>query len=116
MDKPVKKAQAVRRGIYFSESDADLLEYIDSQEVSASKFVTQIIREKMEGRLHQPLPLSEEDLTNRQLLEEIKSLMENVKGFGHGVQSRLFNQIKSSDEIGYSGKATVYLDGMDDFS
>ena len=109
-----KTSKAVRRGIYFSEEDSDLLDFIDSQEVSASKFVTQIIREKKEGRLGGPL--SGEDLSNRQLLQELKSFIE-TKSFVAGTpqMQNNFNHIQSSDEISYGGSFSNALSVMDEF-
>lgn len=99
-------SKAVRRGIYFSEEDNDLLKYIDSQPVSASKFVTQVIREKMEGRLN-PVPLATDDITNRQLLKEIQNLLRS-----HPAQPR---PKEAAEPISYSGSYGNLLSGMDDF-
>jgi len=109
-----KTSKAVRRGIYFSEEDSDLLEYIDSQEVSASKFVTQIIREKKEGRLG-TASLGNDDLTNRQLLQELKAFMESRSFMSPAApEPNPFNQVQSSDEISYGGSFSNVLSGLDD--
>ncbi|MCL1949020.1 MAG: hypothetical protein FWF59_04735 [Turicibacter sp.] len=108
-----KTSKAVRRGIYFSEEDSDLLAFIDSQEVSASKFVTQIIREKKEGRLGNA-PASD-DLTNRQLLKELKTLIESRSFAGGASEPAPYNQIQSSDDISYGGVYSNVLSSLDDF-
>lgn len=107
-----KTSKAVRRGIYFSEEDSDLLEYIDSQEVSASKFITQIIREKKEGRLG-AAPVKD-DLSNRELLQELKTLLES-RTFAASEEANSFNQVQSSDDISYGGSYSNVLSGLDDF-
>lgn len=109
-----KTSKAVRRGIYFSEEDSDLLEYIDSQGVSASKFVTQIIREKKEGRLG-AAPVASNDLSNRELLKELKAFME-ARAFmsQNASEESPFNQVQSSDEISYGGTYSNMLNALDD--
>ena len=55
-----------RRSVYFSEDDSDLLDYINRKDVAFNRYLMRLIREDMER---------DEDISNKQLLLELKELI-----------------------------------------
>lgn len=116
----IKATDGVRRSLYFSPDDIELLKYADSRPINRNQYILKLIREDMERDPNAPKPTTAEvsvmDLN--QMLSELKEIKDLIKSGKFVVASDELNKeeeeqniIKATDEI----LTGVNWDEIDDF-
>lgn len=116
----IKATDGVRRSLYFSPDDIELLKYADSRPINRNQYILKLIREDMERDPNAPKPTTAEvsvmDLN--QMLSELKEIKDLIKSGKFVVSSDELNKeekeqniIKATDEI----LTGVNWDEIDDF-
>lgn len=73
------KNKATRRSFYFSPKNADLLDFLESQEgLSANEFLIEILR-AAQSNTHQTHQPNTESMTNEELYKKLENLISNLK-------------------------------------